>query len=86
MGNKVIFVLDFLFILKRYTYRYSGLQSRHKTKTGLLTQTVKIGPFCRESAAFVRLIMGGSQQILQSDWFGERAEFSHPARSRRAES
>ena len=53
MGNKVIFVLDFLFILKRYTYRYSGSQSRHKTKTGLLTQTVKIGPFCQESAGFL---------------------------------
>ena len=31
----------------------SGLQYRHTTKTGLLTQTVKIGPFCRESTAFV---------------------------------
>ena len=30
--------------------------------------------------------MNGIQQILQSDWFRERAEISHPARSRRAES
>ena len=35
---------------------------------------------------FLSARAGGIQQILQSDWFRERAEFSHPARSRRAES
>ena len=35
---------------------------------------------------FLSAWAGGIQQILQSDWFRERAEFSHPARSRRAES
>ena len=29
--------------------------------------------------------MGGIQQILQSDWFRDRAEFSHPAFSWPAE-
>ena len=35
---------------------------------------------------FLSARAGGIQQILQSDWFQERAEFSHPVRSRRAES
>ena len=35
---------------------------------------------------FLSAWAGGIQQILQSDWFRERAEFSHPVRSRRSES
>ena len=35
---------------------------------------------------FLSAWAGGIQQILQSDWFQEQVEFSHLARSRRAES
>ena len=35
---------------------------------------------------FLSARAGRIQQILQSDWFWKRAEFSHLARSRRAES
>ena len=35
---------------------------------------------------FLNASVGGIPQILQSDWLRERAEFSHPACSRQAES
>mgnify|MGYP006964536475 CR=1 FL=1 len=35
---------------------------------------------------YFKCLICGIQQILQSDWFRERAESFHPARSRRAES
>ena len=45
---------------------------------------MKIVAFDKALYFFLSARAGGILQILRSDWFRERAVFSHPARSQRA--
>ena len=59
----------------------------HKSSRKISVRNLQYGPrtrLVRGIYFFLSARAGGILQILRSDWFRERAVFSHPARSQRA--
>ena len=52
----------------------------HVTRSPPIRKRIRVGRYNNKIYPFSSLWAGGIQQILQSDWFLERAEFSHPDR------